>query len=73
MCPVPGFGLAPLCETSCMREAAGDLGRRALAILVLVVAAWILFKVVIGVVTAVATVIVVVLAVVAIVWAIRVL
>jgi len=56
-----------------MREAAGDLGRRALAILVLVVAAWILFKIVIGVVTAVATGIVVVLAIVAIVWAIRVL
>jgi hypothetical protein len=56
-----------------MREAAGDLGRRMLAILVLIVAAWILFKVVIGVVTAVATVIVVVLAVVAVVWAIRVL
>jgi hypothetical protein len=56
-----------------MREAAGDLGRRMLAILVLAVAAWILFKVVIGVVTALATVIVVVLAIVAIVWAIRVL
>ncbi|MFL5895946.1 MAG: hypothetical protein ACJ76Z_12650 [Thermoleophilaceae bacterium] len=56
-----------------MREAAGDLGRRALAILILLVAAWILFKVVIGVVTALATVIVVVLAVLAIIWAIRVL
>lgn len=56
-----------------MREAAGDLGRRALAILVLVVAAWILFKVVLGVVAAVATVIVVILAIVAIIWAIRVL
>jgi hypothetical protein len=56
-----------------MREAAGDLGRRALAILVLCVAAWILFKVVIGVVTAVATVVVVVLAIFAIIWAIRVL
>jgi hypothetical protein len=56
-----------------MREAAGDLGRRMLAILVLIVAAWILFKVVIGVVTAVATVIVVVLAVIAVVWAIRIL
>ena len=44
-----------------------------LAILVLAVAAWILFKVVIGIVTAVATVIVVVLAIIAIVWAIRVL
>ena len=56
-----------------MREAAGDLGRRAVAILILLVAAWILFKVVIGIVTAVATVIVVVLAIVAIIWAIRVL
>lgn len=44
-----------------------------LAILVLAVAAWILFKIVIGIVTAVATVIVVVLAIAAIVWAIRVL
>jgi len=56
-----------------MREAGADLGRRALAILVLLIAAWILFKVVIGVVTAFATVIVVVLAIVAIIWAIRVL
>jgi hypothetical protein len=56
-----------------MRAAAGDLGRRALAILVLCVAAWILFKLVIGVVTAVATTIVIVLAVVAIIWAIRIL
>lgn len=44
-----------------------------LAILILVVAAWILFKVVIGVVTALATTIVVVLAIVAIIWALRVL
>ena len=50
-----------------------SLGKRALAILVLVVAAWILLKVVIGVVTAVATVIAVVLAIVAVIWAIRVL
>lgn len=44
-----------------------------LAILILIAAAWILFKVVIGVVTAIATTIVVVLAVVAIIWALRVL
>jgi len=56
-----------------MREAAGDLGRRMLAILVLVVAAWILLKLVIGIVAGLATIIVAVLAVVAIVWAIRVL
>jgi hypothetical protein len=56
-----------------MREGAADLGKRAIAILVLAIAAWVLFKVVIGVVTAAATVIVVVLAIAAIVWAIRVL
>jgi hypothetical protein len=56
-----------------MREAAGDLGRKALALLVLLVAAWILFKIVLHVVAFLATIIVVVLAIVAIVWAIRVL
>jgi hypothetical protein len=52
---------------------ASSLGKRALALLVLLIAAWILFKVVIGVVTAVATVVVVVLAIFAVIWAIRVL
>jgi hypothetical protein len=56
-----------------MREAAGDLGRRALAILVLVIAAWILLKVVIGIVAGLASIIVAILAIVAIFWAIRVL
>jgi hypothetical protein len=50
-----------------------SLGKRALALLVLLVAAWIIFKVVLGIVTALATVIVVVLAIVAVIWAIRVL
>jgi hypothetical protein len=50
-----------------------SLGKRAIALLVLLIAAWILIKVVIGVVTAVATVIVVVLAIFAVIWAIRVL
>ena len=44
-----------------------------LAILVLIVAAWILFKVVIGIVAGLATVIVAVLAIFAVIWAIRVL
>jgi hypothetical protein len=48
-------------------------GMKLLAIAVLLVAAWILFKVVLGVVAAVAWIAVVVLAVVAVVWAIRVL
>jgi hypothetical protein len=56
-----------------MRESAGNLGRRALAILVLAIAAWILLKVVIHVALAVATVVVVVLAIFAVIWAIRVL
>ena len=56
-----------------MREAAGDLGRKAIALLVLLVAAWVLFKVVLGVVAFLATIIVVVVAIAAIVWAIRVL
>jgi hypothetical protein len=56
-----------------MREAAGDLGRRALAILILLVAAWILLKVIIHVALAIATIAVVVLAIVGVVWAIRVL
>ncbi len=50
-----------------------SLGKRAVAFLVLLVAAWITFKVVIGLVTAVATVIAVVLAIVAVIWAVRVL
>ena len=54
-----------------MREAAGDLGRRALAILVLIIAAWILLKVVIGVVTAVAWIVIAVLAVGAVIWALN--
>ncbi len=50
-----------------------SLGKRALALLVLLVAAWILFKFVIGLVTALATVIVIVVAIAAVIWAIRVL
>jgi hypothetical protein len=50
-----------------------SLGKRALALVVLLIAAWILFKVVIGIVTVAATAIVVILAVVAVIWAIRVL
>ena len=56
-----------------MAEFASQAGRKLLAVLVLILAAWILFKVVLGVVTAVAWIVVVVLAIAAIVWAIRVL
>jgi hypothetical protein len=56
-----------------MREAASDAGKKALALIVLLVAAWILFKVVLGVVSAIAWIVVVVVALLAIVWALRVL
>lgn len=56
-----------------MGEAAKTGGKKLLAILVLLIAAYILFKVVLGFVAAVAWIAVVVLAIVAVVWAIRVL
>jgi hypothetical protein len=49
------------------------LAMKALAVVVLLVAAWILFKVVIGVVAAVAWVVVIVLGIFAIFWALSVL
>jgi hypothetical protein len=45
------------------------IARKALALGVLLVAAWVLFKVVIGVVAAVAWIVVIVLAVMAVLWA----
>jgi hypothetical protein len=56
-----------------MKEAASQAGRKVLAVVVLLVAAWVLFKVVLGFIAAVAWIAVVVLALVAIVWAVRVL
>ena len=55
------------------RSVVRDLGRRALAVLILVGVAYLLLKVVIGIVTAVAGTIVIVIAVLAAIWAIRVL
>jgi hypothetical protein len=56
-----------------MGQLASDAGRKLLAVLVLLIAAYILFKIVLGVVTAVAWVAGVILALVGVVWAIRVL
>jgi uncharacterized membrane protein YccC len=50
-----------------------SLLKRLLALVVLAIAAWILLKLVIGIVAGLATFIVVVLAIVAVVWALRVL
>lgn len=56
-----------------MGEALSQAGRKLLAVAVLLLAAYVLFKVVLGFVTAVAWIAVVVLAVVAVIWALRVL
>jgi uncharacterized membrane protein len=50
-----------------------SLGKRAIAVLILLIAAWIIIKAVIGIAVAVFWVVLVVAAVVALVWAIRVL
>lgn len=56
-----------------MGEFVRDTGRKALALGILLLAAWVLFKLVLGVVTTIAWIAVAVVAVVAIVWALRVL
>ena len=56
-----------------MKEAASGAGRKLLALGVLLVAAYVLFKLVIGFVTSIAIIAVAVLAVVAVIWALRVL
>jgi len=50
-----------------------SLGKRAIAVLILAIAAWIIFKAVIGIAIAVFWVVLVVAAIVAVIWAIRVL
>ena len=56
-----------------MREATSNAGRKLLAIGVLLLAAYVLFKLVIGFITSIAVIAVAVLAVVAVIWALRVL
>ena len=56
-----------------MGELATQAGKKVLAVGVLVIAAWVLFKIVLGFVAAVAWIVVVILAIVAIIWALRVL
>jgi hypothetical protein len=56
-----------------MGEFVADAGRKLLAVAILLVAAFVLFKVVIGVVAAVAWIVVAVIALIAIIWAISVL
>jgi hypothetical protein len=56
-----------------MGERLSQGATKLLAIAVLIVAAWVLFKIVIGAVAAVAWIVVAVLAVIAVIWALRVL
>jgi hypothetical protein len=56
-----------------MGQAISDAARKLLAVAVLVVAAFVLFKLVIGFIAAVAWIIVAIVAVVAVIWALRVL
>ena len=58
-------------EVERSRSGSPSIARRALAVGVLIVAAYILLKLVIGIVTALAVPILVILAIVGIVWAIR--
>jgi len=69
----PALLCGGLCHTSYMGELARDTGRKALALGVLLLAAWVLFKLVLGFVATVAWIAVVVLAIIAVVWALRVL
>jgi len=56
-----------------MGELASEAGKKVLAVGVLLVAAYVLFKIVLGFVAAVAWIVIVVLAIIAVVWALRVL
>ncbi len=53
--------------------AASNVGRKALAVLVLIAAAYLLFKIVIGFVMGIVWVLIAVVAVIAVIWAMRVL
>ena len=52
-----------------MREAASNIGTKTLALAVLLLGAWILFKVVLGVLTGLAWVLLVIGTVIAVIWA----
>jgi len=56
-----------------MPGSGNSLAQRAIAILVLAVAGWVLLKVVIGIVAGIATTVVLIAAVAAVIWALRIL
>ena len=66
-------GRARLTTVESMGEALSQAGRKLLAVAVLLLAAFVLFKILVGFVTGLVWIAVVVLAVVAVIWALRVL
>jgi len=56
-----------------MGQAVSDAARKLLAIAVLIVAAFVLFKIILGFVAAIAWIVIAVVAVIAVIWALRVL
>ncbi len=54
-----------------MKETASNIGTKAIALVILLIAAWVLFKVVIGVVSAIAWTVVVIIAIVAVIWSLN--
>jgi len=52
-------------------EARPSLARRALAVLVLAIAGWILLKIVFGLLASIATFVIIVVAIVGVIWALR--
>lgn len=56
-----------------MEKTGPSLASRALAVVVLLIAAWVILKVVIGIVAAVAWTVVTILAIAAVIWALRIL
>ena len=71
--PLPGLDRYLPTYNGGMGQLASDAARKLLAVAVLVVAAYVLFKLVLGFVAAIAWLVIAVVAVVAVVWALRVL
>ena len=73
MCPLAPRECSSASYTSGMGQLASDAARKLLAVAVLIVAAYVLFKLVLGFVAAIAWIVVAVIAVFAVIWALRVL
>ena len=61
----------PLCDNWGMSETLSNIGGKLLALVILLIAGWVLLKIVIGVVTFVAWTVVAIVAVIAVIWALN--